>query len=64
MDLVAVGEDQHFGQLCIADQGIDRMTDRHPQAAVGNPWQQVGTRRMHRRQTGEQAGGDIGGVGQ
>lgn len=64
MDVVAIGEDQHFGQLRITDQGIDRMTDRQAQAAIGNARQQVGAGRMLRRQSGEQAAGDIGGVGQ
>ncbi|MNO63311.1 hypothetical protein D3C76_540170 [compost metagenome] len=64
MDVIADGEYQHFGQLRVADQGIDRMTDRHAQAAIGDPWQQVGTGRMLGRQSGEQAAGDIGRVGQ
>ncbi|MCY1250217.1 hypothetical protein D9M72_638310 [compost metagenome] len=64
MDVIAIGEYQHFGQLRVADQGIDRMTDRHAQAAIGDARQQVGAGRMLRRQTGKQAAGDIGSVGQ
>ncbi|MNR44405.1 hypothetical protein D3C85_1631450 [compost metagenome] len=53
MDVIAIGENQHLGQLRIADQGIDRVTDCNAQAAIGDPRQQVGAGRMPCGQTGQ-----------
>ncbi|MNH25493.1 hypothetical protein D3C79_854900 [compost metagenome] len=64
VDGIAVTQNQHFGQLRIADQRVNRVADGQAQAAIGDPWQQSGPGWMLGGQPGQQPGSDIGSIGQ
>ncbi len=64
VQVVARRQDQHLGQLGIADQRVDAVADRQAHAALGNARQQLGPRRVAGVEAGQQAGGHIGSVSQ
>ena len=57
-------EQQHLGQVRIGNQQVDRMPDRDAHGTLGDLLQQLVAARRALGQPGEQAGGDIGGIGQ
>ena len=59
-----VGEQQQIGQVCVGHQRVDWVAQRNAATAVRNAGQPGAAQGVARAQGAQQAGGEVGGIGQ